>query len=248
MVYRMGALKMHLDDVILESLLQQEEGPALDFKRNQYAFNKGSSPKQTELLRSKLVKDVLAFANTKRDISAFILIGVEEVKGGRSKVIGVRDHLDDEVLHDFMNRRTQRSVEFSYRRYPIDGVEIGMIEIPVQDRFLYLTQDYGEARGNVVYIRDGSTTRSATPEEIVEMSTQKAPVLVLKWLESDTGEVLPSPCLVTSLAYDPLLPEDTFGNPQNLNNVLGLEILNPNYSRDLIAYASDRVSYKPLGL
>ena len=85
-----------------------------------------------------------------------------------------------------------------------------MIEIPVQDRFLYLTQDYGKLRGNAVYIRDGSSTRIATPDEIIEMSTPKPPLLALDWADLAKDEVVSSPYTVNSLVLAPPLNEDTF--------------------------------------
>ena len=247
---------MQMNDVLLESLLHQDEGPTLDFKRDQYAFKKGSSPLETERQRSKLVKDILAFANTKRDNSAFILTGVEEVKGGGSEVLGVNYHLDDEELHDFMNRRTQLPVEFSYKRYTIDGGEIGIIEIPVQDRFLYSRQDYGEVRENTVYIRDGSTTRAATPEEIIEMSTQQRPDLNLSWADSENKLDLSSPFTAHCLLLFPPIPLDTFDLPSSpVPRWNGIEFPslshsrpNSDYSLELIVYTCFNAYFTPLGL
>ena len=156
---------MHLNELLLESLLQQEEGLALDFKGYQYPFDKASEDEKSELL-----KDILAFANTKRETPAYILIGVGEVKGGRSKVVGVNKHLDDARLHQFVNSKTQRPVEFSYTPYPFEGTEIGVIEISVQNGLFHLKQPYGKLHANLVYLRDGSSTRTATPAEIIEMS------------------------------------------------------------------------------
>ena len=70
---------MQLSKILIESLLNQDEGPTIDFKGKQYQFKKSDTPQITEKLRSHLVKDLLAFANTHRDSSAFILIGVEDV-------------------------------------------------------------------------------------------------------------------------------------------------------------------------
>ena len=66
--------------------------------------------------KSELLKDILSFANSWRRTSAYVLIGVEEVKGGRSKVLGVPRHLDDANLHQFFNQKTQRAVEFNTAR------------------------------------------------------------------------------------------------------------------------------------
>lgn len=158
---------------LFEHLLSQEEGPALDFKRDQYVFDKNSHADTSVLLKSKseLLKDILAFANTKRETTAYILIGVEEVKGGRSRVVGVREHLDDAGLHQFVNSKTQRRVDFSYSPFPIGGYEIGVIEIQaVQERPVFLNKRFGKVAKGEVYIRDGSSTSVATPGEITEMS------------------------------------------------------------------------------
>ena len=196
---------MQMNEILLESLLHQEEGPALDFKGYQYQFDKASDDEKGELL-----KDILAFANTRRELPAYILIGVGEVKGGRSNVVGVKTHLDDARLHQFVNSKTQQAVEFSYTPYSHEEVEIGIIEIPVQDGLIHLKQSYGKLHANVVYIRDGSSTRTSTPAEIIEMTAPKLPELVLSWADLESSSALPSPYAVKSLILYPQLPLDTF--------------------------------------
>ena len=157
----------------LENLLRQEEGPTLDFKRQQYFFDKGSHSDQDVLLKSKgeLLKDILAFANTHRSTPAYILIGVEEIQGGRSRVIGVKRHLDDSRLHKFVNQKTQRRVNFSYIPFSVGGYEIGVIEIEQsQDPPIYLKKRFGKVKKGEVYIRDGSSTTTASHAEVTEMS------------------------------------------------------------------------------
>ena len=73
-----------------ESLLNEDESSALDFKRDQYPFSRATDDGKSELL-----KDVLAFANAWRRSDAYILVGVDEVRGGRSRPVGVSEHLDD---------------------------------------------------------------------------------------------------------------------------------------------------------
>ena len=60
------------------------------------------------------------------------LIGVEEVEGGRSSIVCVAKRLDDAKLHQLVNGKTQRPVEFSYRMIPIEGTTFGVIEIPLR--------------------------------------------------------------------------------------------------------------------
>ena len=126
-----------MNNYLLEKLLHEEEGATLDFKRDQYRFE-GTDNKT----KSELLKDILAFANAWRRTTAYILIGVDEVKGSRSDVIGVKTHLDDAKLHQFVNSKTQRPIEFSYQPFRTEGVEIGVIEIPIQERPIYLKNSW----------------------------------------------------------------------------------------------------------
>ena len=247
---------MQMNGVLLERLLQQEEGPALDFKQDQYPIDKRSTPEIRADLRSELIKDILAMANASREVTAYILIGVEEIRGGRSRIVGVQDHLDDANLHQLINSKTQRPVEFSYLSFSYKGSDIGVIEIPVQDRFLYLTQDYGKLHGNVVYIRDGSSTRTATPDEVIEMSTPKPPMLDLDWADLANKGVVHSPYTVHSLILEPFLDEDTFQPaPPPTQNWYGVDLSafstsrpNPEYSKELILYTLCKAFFTPLGL
>ncbi len=159
---------MTLDLKLLERLLHEAEGTSLDFKSAQYPFERA-----TEKEKSELLKDILAFANSWRRSTAYILIGVEEVSGGRSRIVGVVEHLDDAKLHQFVNGKTNRPVEFSYHVIPIEDTTIGAIEIPLQERPVYLNSRYGKLREQVVPIRDGSSTRVASPDEIKRMGAEE---------------------------------------------------------------------------
>ena len=79
-----------MDLELLEHLLHEPESQSLDFKQAQYRFERAS-----ELDKSELLKDMLAFANSWRRTPAYVLIGVREVKGGPSQVIGITDHIED---------------------------------------------------------------------------------------------------------------------------------------------------------
>ena len=94
---------MPIDRKLLEHLLHEEEGSALDFKEDQYAFV-GADDKA----RREILKDILAFSNAWRRTTGYVVIGVEEVKGGRSRIVGVNSLLDDANLHQFFNSKTNR--------------------------------------------------------------------------------------------------------------------------------------------
>lgn len=152
----------------LERLLHEEEGATLDFKHAQYPFEGAD-----DVVKSELLKDILAFANTPRQSRAYILIGVGEVRGGRSCVVGVGHHLDDAKLQQFVNKKTNKTVRFSYKPLPVEGAEVGVLEILPQVGPVYLTSRYGKIEKGTVYWRVGSSTAIASPDEIIEISEQE---------------------------------------------------------------------------
>lgn len=155
--------------MIIEELLFEEESSILDFKQQQYPFANENDYKKSELL-----KDILAFANAWRRNDAYILIGIEEVKGARSNVLGIDNDLDDSDLQQFVNSKTQRPLIFEYKNTKVDNKNIGLIKIPINERPIYLKKDYGKLKKDIVYIRRGSSTGKASPDEIAKMgaSTQ----------------------------------------------------------------------------
>jgi hypothetical protein len=158
-----------MTDGLFESLLHEEESSSLDFKRDQYPFVGASDDDKSELL-----KDILAFANSWRRSTAYILIGVEEVKGGRGVVHGVSQHLADNDLQQFVNSKTNRTVTFSYAAFSFEGKQVGIITIPKQERPVFLNKDFGKLKQQVVYVRQSSSTAPASPDEIARMDAAAA--------------------------------------------------------------------------
>lgn len=149
---------------LMEQLLHEGESSSLDYKRDQYLFAGATDDEKGELL-----KDILAFTNGWRRAEAYILIGVEEVAGGRSTVVGVSHHIPENDLQQFVNSKTNRPVTFSYRSYPFEGKQVGVITIPRQDRPVYLSRNFGRLQRHVVYYRQGTTTAIASPDDIARM-------------------------------------------------------------------------------
>ncbi|MEY2879192.1 MAG: hypothetical protein RLZZ15_1572, partial [Verrucomicrobiota bacterium] len=147
----------------LAQLLYRAESESLDFKRDQYRFAEADDRTKSELL-----KDILAFANSWRSEPARILIGVD-ASVSPPQVVGVRDHIDDATLQQFVHGKTQRTLRFSYEVVELKGRSVGVIEIPIQARPIYLRKDYGKLTANTVYFRRGSSTGEASPDEIAEM-------------------------------------------------------------------------------
>ena len=171
-------------------MLHEDEGPSLDFKRDQYGFERVDKETKSELL-----KDILAFAKAFRRTDAYILVGVEEIRGGRSRVVGVDTHLDDAKLQQFVNSKTQRPVTFSYREVSHDDCSIGVIHIPLQSRPLYPKATFGKLPKHTVYVRRGSSTDIASPEEIAHMRapdvpSAPSPSMEISLVDRTTGESL----------------------------------------------------------
>lgn len=61
-------------------------------------------------------------------------------------------------------------MELAYEVQRIDGVEIGVLRIPVQDRPLFLKKDFGRLKKDAVYQRHGSSTNTVDPDEIARMA------------------------------------------------------------------------------
>ena len=240
-----------MDAKLIEHLLHEEEGVHLDFKRDQYAFRGADVHGKSELL-----KDILSFVNAWRRSTAYILIGVEEIKGARSKAVGVSTQLNDADLQQFVNSKTQRPVHFAYRAVHFDSVDIGIIEIPIQQRPVYVDKTFGKVKQGEVYLRRGSSTATVLPDEIAKMGiamgdwgSTGAPQLVLEWADIDGKTIVPSPSTVRSLILEPLLPDKTFAPAESIKDILLFDpALNPYYSRELIGYVAKHSFFQPLGL
>lgn len=224
-----------VDSSYLEQLLYRGESETLDFKRDQYAFAGA-----TERDKSKMLKDILSFANSWRQEPAFIMIGVDEIPGGRAKVVGVSHHLDDADLQQFVNSKTQRPIEFSYQSAVLEGKDVGVIRLPVQTRPVYALRRYGIVEKEAVYLRRGSSNTAATPDEVARMGASHRATpeqLELTWFDLGTGKSQASPRIVNTAYLNPMLPADTFETPRRTGPAWSLTSTgNPNYSSQLVEF------------
>jgi len=226
------------NDTLVTSLLYEGEGVELDFKREPYRFMQASDDDKSELL-----KDILAFANAWRRSDAYILIGVEEVKGARSRVIGIADLLDDAALQQFVNSKTNRPVTFSYRSLSYEAKQIAVIHIPVQQRPLYLKKDYGRVRANTVYVRRGSATAIADLDEVSTMGAmhqpERRPVLDISFADPTTRRLLSKRRSAKSLILQaPPRSEIPDYVIQRSPFEFGMRSANSSYYRELVKYTS----------
>jgi len=245
-----------MDTTLFERLLYEEESTTLDFKREQYRFAKA-----TEDERSELLKDILGFANAWRRAEAYILIGVEDVRGGRAIVLGIHDHLDDHSLQQFVSNLTSRPVRFHYEALGFESKQVGIIRIDEQPRPVYLKRDYGKLKKNDVYVRRGSSTdptKPATPEEVAQMGTASGPQsaeLVVEFADVERDDSLGQDvtwdaefCVMPAMASIPDLVPPRQQHPWDLSTMGLTSQLNSDYFRELADYESARRLFRPVRL
>jgi len=136
----------------------------------QYPFVKATEEEKAELL-----KDILGFANAWRRSEAYVLIGVEDIRGERAGVIGIqaKDQLTDHSLQQFVNSLTNQPIHFCYEAFIFEGKQIGVIRIDEQTRPIYLKRDYGMLKKETVYVRRGSGTNPNKPASIEEIAQMR---------------------------------------------------------------------------
>jgi hypothetical protein len=231
----------------LSTLLWQNESETLDFKRDQYPFDSG-----TDEDRSELLKDILAFANAWRTSAAHILIGVQEVKGGRALVIGTQQLLN-RTLQTFVQSKVNRPITFFYEPVDFQEKSIGVVTIPVQDRPFFLIKNFGRLTAETVYIRRGDTTSTANPDEVAQMGAKleggrAQPVLEFAFVDLEKRSKLGSHPLFQTLSLD--VPEDAeipaFGNSYGLMSRINDE--NEDFYSDLAIYLRDVTHLQALGV
>lgn len=226
------------------SLLFRSESDSLDFKRDQYPFEGADHAQKGELL-----KDILAMANSWREGTAYIVIGVDE-NSIPATVVGIQEHLEDASLQQFVNTKTQRPIKFHYRREVLNGLSVGVIEIPVQARPFYLNKDYGALKQHTVYLRRSSSTAIASPDEVKEMGASATILrqddLQLRFARPGHRQTIEGPLAFSAklLVVDggAEVPDYTAPAPKgyigHIHPTLRMERANPNFFRDIVERAS----------
>jgi hypothetical protein len=240
-----------VNEKLFRTLLLQSEGPELDFKRDQYAF-KGADDSN----KSKLLKDVLTFANSWRLGNAHILIGVEDLNMGHRDPRGIpaADHIDDASLQQFVNSKTNRDINFSYQAFLYEGKSFGIITIPRQKRPFYAKKDFGVVKATEVYYRRGSSCAVATPDEIHQMGLddekeyRASPTIRLEFADLDRRVTLGTSVNLSTINHeqhartdypDEVSPDWDFSSISSG--------VNRNYWREVADYVLTRRSFAPIG-
>jgi len=228
---------MSLSDSLLQQLLYRSEGVDLDFKQAQYRFIGGD-----EAVKSELLKDILAIANSWRDGTGYILIGFKDRRPDPAEVVGIdtSERIDDAQLQQFVHGKVSPNLNFKYEERMFEGKRVGIISIPVQPRPFYISTKYGRVKSNVVYLRRGSSTAEASPLEVMKMGevakVADAPQVTIDVLNVDNGEHSLSANL-RFLQYGELRDYKEAPKTIGILPVLGT-FANSDYYRELASYAA----------
>jgi hypothetical protein len=120
-------------------------------------------------------------ANTPRDASSLIILGVKKRPNGEAELWGLDHPLDGADLQGQFKDRVYPIPDFSYSTVQHQGKEFRIIEIPPTRRGPCVAiKDFPPLRGREIYIRRDSMNDVATPEEvaaIVQWVGQQPPTL-----------------------------------------------------------------------
>lgn len=240
-----------MDTNSFENLLNESESNYLDFKQDQYRFDGA-----TEEEKSEILKDILAFVNAWRRTDAYILIGVREVIGGRSQVVGISTHIDDASIQQFVNSKVQKPISFSYTAFEFEGKQVGIIHIPIQERPFYIKQKYGKIKPHTVYLRRGSSTDEAEPDEIAQMGVAsvnnvlaQTPAIDCEFANPIARKLYGKEIEVTSTVLEVNSPIPNFSPRQNSLGITSItNSPNRSYYRDLYKYYDCKYLLKAISL
>lgn len=239
----------NIDPSLIETLLNMSESSVLDFKRDQYPFAGA-----TEDQRGEIVKDIVAFANAWKTDDAHIFLGANENPGGRAIVNGIAGHINDADLQQLVNSKTNVPVSFDYIPLTVDEKSAAVIRISrEQQRPIYLKKKFGKLLPNVVYIRRGSSTDDADPDEIARMgasaiTARQVPVLDLQLAEPSSRSLFGRVATVSSkvLRERPPVHPDLLAFRYDVLRMKMRFIDEPD-SMELVAYTKECGLLRPLG-
>ncbi|KXU89804.1 hypothetical protein CI15_06345 [Paraburkholderia monticola] len=234
-----------MDQDFLRALLYRAEGADLDFKREQYKVS-GSDAE-----RSELVKDVLAMANAWRESTAYIILGVAENKSDFPIVVGIADLHDDAHFQQIVNSKVHPKIDFAYEVCKFDGLLVGVISVPKQKRPFYLPKRFGDVNADTVYLRRGSSTAIAKPDEIAlmgqgDVQRREPPKVSLTFKDADDEDISSSVRQLVHVDFGDIkqLPDYREPDVDAMYSMLNMRhSTNSDYWREGAKYVADKFGW-----
>lgn len=120
--------------------------------------------------KGELVKDLSALANTV-DRVGYLIIGAKFIPGQPLQPAGFAGGYDDADFQRIMKGKLNRPISFEYLETDYEGKRYGIFEVPYSDcKPHQVKKGLGKIADGQVFVRRGTSTESATVEEIIEMS------------------------------------------------------------------------------
>jgi len=156
-----------MDDNKFKNLLKSPEGWELDFKSEQYKFNNANDA-------AKFIKDIISMANTVRNNTAYIFLGIKLNNDGSKTKIGIKkeDIVDDATLQEKIISNVYPVPKFLFYTFEYENLTFGIIEIPIVKGggpYKPVKTQGGVLKENVIYHRSGSSNQRANNEEEVRI-------------------------------------------------------------------------------
>lgn len=162
----------------LLKLCTECESTWLDFKSSQYRFTKDSSSHSKDG-KAEFIKDVLAFANTNRTKTAYILIGVKDPARTSHPLVGIPKKLaiDDASLQQMVCEKTNVRIPFQSSVVRLDNSSRRVVQVvaipPCFDKIpFYLKNKFEAIKPMEVWFRQGSSNTRATPEDLIRFGRE----------------------------------------------------------------------------
>ena len=158
-----------------EKLLLKGENKIVDFKEKIYDINNQDSNLK-KFQQASFIKDLLAFVNTIRESSAYIIIGIKDKS---KEIVGIDKEFDDNDFQQLVVDKLTPRPEFSFYIFNYKKKKIGIFEIPLQrleEPVFYDSKiELPKIELRKVYYRKGSRVTEATELERIQ---------IRKWLNS----------------------------------------------------------------
>ena len=147
------------ENIDISSLLKRPEGETLDFKATSYNLSdKGS--------KRSFAKDLASLANTPREGDAYLVLGVEQLRDGTSKIRGIVDPNDDADLQSVARSLLTPCPRFQHQVIGHGAVQLELITIPIGwSPVVPKKTDGGSFIEGTIYFRRGSQNDVASIED-----------------------------------------------------------------------------------